>query len=88
MMKNSSLDVGLGVISNCLLMLLGLVFLPLLLAFWVLYVIFFVLLAGPMLIVRAIVPSCTEMLNKIFNKMWETVVLVSSRYLRFFFCQS
>lgn len=88
MMDNSSLNAGLGVISNCLLILSGLVFLPLLLAFWELYVIFFVLLAGPMLIVRAIVPSCTEMLNKIFNRMWETVILASSRYLRFFFCQS
>lgn len=82
----STLDIGKMFVSKLIMVLLGLICLPLLMALWELLAVIFFVLAGPAWIAREAFPSIAGFINGFFDRMWIFAVCISYKYFKFLLC--
>ena len=83
--QDSVLDKGMTAIGYGLRVIFGIIGLPLLLAFWELYVLFFLDIGLLALFVRFIFPRTRKAINRFFNASWKWAKGVSYKYGYYFF---
>lgn len=85
MEKISVLDVGAAIIGQTFMALLGVTFVPLLLALWALYALIFLYLGIPAFLVRAVFPGTAPWINIAFDKSFGWVIRFSIGFVKVFF---
>lgn len=83
--EESVLDKGMTAIGYFLRVIFGIACLPLLLAFWFLYGMFFLYVGILALIVRLFFPRTKTAINRFFNGSWAWANKVSYKYGYYFF---
>ena len=81
---NSSLDNSMGCLFSTFRILMGVLFLPLLLAFWLLVLAFYIYIGFPAYLIKHIVPSTAPTIDLFFNKAWAFACTLSYKFITFF----
>ena len=82
--SNSSLDNTMGCLYSAIRLLFGVLLSPLLLAFWMLVLLFYLYVGIPAYLIKHIVPSAAPAIDSFFNKASTVASTLSLRFITFF----